>query len=68
MTIGANGWSDIPATSKPSGMTHFLFALMWTWGASGKKVGFGVSASGSHVYGTAGDTFNYIVIRYYYTD
>lgn len=66
-TIGNTGYTNIEP-SIPSGMNNFLFCLLWNYGTSTQHYSFDVNADGRYVRGKAGDTIDYLILRYYYTE
>ena len=66
-TISNMGYTNIES-SVPSGMNNFLFCLLWNYGTSTQHYSFDVNADGRYIRGKAGDTIDYIILRYFYTD
>lgn len=67
IVMGAYGFLSIESYV-PSGMNHFLFALMWQFGQMSPTGGLGVTSDGRYIFGPANATVTYIIIDYYYTD
>lgn len=67
VTLNSNGYLDM-SSYRPSGMNHFLFALIQTWSTNNPKVAFNLTSNGMYLVGSANMWISGLEIVYYYTD
>ena len=67
ITIGSSGYTNI-SSYKPSGMNHFLFAVLYYFGNVSTKDALSVTGDGNFVTAKGGATINFIDVTYFYTD
>lgn len=67
ITIGSSGYIGV-GQHKPSGMNHFLFCMVKTYGTVSTHTDFDVDADGVYMRGTANATIDSVTLVYFYTD
>lgn len=67
ITLNAQGYFPI-LNKMPSGMTNFLFAVLYDFGTVSTNDAVGINCNGRYVFGSANAVITRIGVRYFYTD